>query len=230
MAGDHRGTTAAAGRSACAASGAGNSAKARSSAKSRCEPAGGEAPGTFVCGNEIHLFHGGEHRQFQWIDPYLPVVESADAHGGLRATMPGSVLAVLVKAGDEVAKGAPLVVLEAMKMEQTITAPSAGKVDRVLCEVGDQVREGAELLAWSWVYLEPGEHQLMFGWPMGSGMPDLNFKAQVEAGKVYVFEMRSDLDLAGTMLTTTMEVRGMNPDVASALMTRCCQYVQAKAK
>ena len=48
--------------------------------------------------------------------------------------------------GNQVAKGAPLVVLEAMKMEQTITAPSAGKIDRVLCEVGEQVREGAELL------------------------------------------------------------------------------------
>ncbi len=108
----------------------------------------GESPGV-VCGNEIHLFLDGEHRQFHWIDPYLPAIESADAHGGLRATMPGRVLAVLVKAGDEVAKGAPLVVLEAMKMEQTVTAPLAGKVDRVLCEVGEQVREGAELLAFA---------------------------------------------------------------------------------
>jgi 3-methylcrotonyl-CoA carboxylase alpha subunit len=65
--------------------------------------------------------------------------------------MPGRVLVVHVKPGDEVAKGAPLVVLEAMKMEQTITAPAAGKIDRVLCEVGDQVREGAELLA----FVEP---------------------------------------------------------------------------
>ena len=61
--------------------------------------------------------------------------------------MPGRVLAVHVKAGDEVAKGAPLVVLEAMKMEQTITAPAAGRIARVLCAPGDQVREGAELLA-----------------------------------------------------------------------------------
>ena len=110
-----------------------------------------EAPGTFVVGNEVHLFNGGEHRVFEWIDPYLPESEHADAHGGLRATMPGRVLAVLVKTGDDVAKGAPLVVLEAMKMEQTVTAPSAGKIDRVLCEVGDQVREGAELLA----FVEP---------------------------------------------------------------------------
>ena len=108
----------------------------------------GESQGV-VCGNEIHLFLDGEHRQFHWDDPYLPAIESADSHGGLLATMPGRVLALLVKAGDEVAKGAPLVVLEAMKMEQTITAPFAGKVDRVLCEVGEQVREGAELLAFA---------------------------------------------------------------------------------
>ncbi len=59
--------------------------------------------------------------------PIYPPSNTQTSHGGLLATMPGRVLAVLVKAGDEVAKGAPLVVLEAMKMEQTITAPSAGK-------------------------------------------------------------------------------------------------------
>jgi len=106
---------------------------------------GSESPGV-VCGNEVHLFVDGEHRVFEWIDPYLPEVEHADAHGGLRASMPGRVLAVLVKPGDKVAKGAPLVVLEAMKMEQTVTAPMTGTVDRVLCDVGEQVREGTELL------------------------------------------------------------------------------------
>ena len=110
---------------------------------------GGVTPGTFVTGNEVHLFGEGEHRVFEWIDPYLPESEHTDGHGGLRAVMPGRVLAVHVKSGDEVAKGAPLVVLEAMKMEQTITAPSAGKIDRVLCAVGDQVREGAELLTFA---------------------------------------------------------------------------------
>jgi 3-methylcrotonyl-CoA carboxylase alpha subunit len=109
-------------------------------------PAGGAESRGIVHGNEIHLFLDGQHRQFQKSDPYLPLTDSADAHGGLCATMPGRVLAVFVKPADEVAKGAPLVVLEAMKMEQTITAPSAGTIERVLCEVGDQVREGAELL------------------------------------------------------------------------------------
>jgi len=107
------------------------------------------AQGVVVRGNELHLFLEGEHRVFHRIDPYLPATEAADVHGGLLAIMPGRVLAVHVKAGDEVAKGAPLVVLEAMKMEQTITAPAAGKIARVLCAPGDQVREGAELLAFA---------------------------------------------------------------------------------
>jgi 3-methylcrotonyl-CoA carboxylase alpha subunit len=109
----------------------------------------GAASNAVVAGNEVHLFSDGEHRVFEWVDPYLPAAEHADAHGGLRAVMPGRVLAVHVKPGDAVAKGAPLVVLEAMKMEQTITAPSAGKIERVLCAVGDQVREGAELLTFA---------------------------------------------------------------------------------
>ena len=66
--------------------------------------------------------------------------------GGLRAVMPGRVLSVFVKDGEAVAKGAPLMILEAMKMEHTLTAPSAGRVGRVLCAAGDQVKEGAELL------------------------------------------------------------------------------------
>jgi 3-methylcrotonyl-CoA carboxylase alpha subunit len=107
------------------------------------------APGTFVSGNDIHVFTGGEHRVFAWVDPYLPQSEPADTHGGLRATMPGRVLAVHVKPGDEVERGAALVVLEAMKMEQTITAPSSGRIARVLCAPGEQVREGAELLTFA---------------------------------------------------------------------------------
>jgi 3-methylcrotonyl-CoA carboxylase alpha subunit len=46
-----------------------------------------------------------------------------------------------------VARGEPLIVMEAMKMEHTVTAPAAGVVETVNCDVGDQVREGTELLA-----------------------------------------------------------------------------------
>jgi acetyl/propionyl-CoA carboxylase alpha subunit len=59
--------------------------------------------------------------------------------GGLTAPMPGRVVKVLVLAGQEVAANAPLVVLEAMKMEHTVRAVAAGTVRAVHVAVGDQV-------------------------------------------------------------------------------------------
>jgi 3-methylcrotonyl-CoA carboxylase alpha subunit len=83
---------------------------------------------------------------FEWVDPYLPRQEHVDAHGGLRAPMPGRILAVMTEGGAIVKRGAPLIVMEAMKMEHTIVAPAGGTIERVLCAVGEQVKEGAELL------------------------------------------------------------------------------------
>jgi 3-methylcrotonyl-CoA carboxylase alpha subunit len=97
-------------------------------------------------GDEVHVFDDGRHFVFQVVDPYLPPAGAADHHGGLVAPMPGRVLAVLVKPGDPVAKGAPLVVMEAMKMEHTVTAPRPGMVEDVFCTAGEQVKEGVELL------------------------------------------------------------------------------------
>ncbi len=66
--------------------------------------------------------------------------------GGLVAPMPGTVLAVHVKAGDTVTAGQLLMIVEAMKMEHRITAPHAGVVDDVRARRGDQV-SGGDLLA-----------------------------------------------------------------------------------
>jgi 3-methylcrotonyl-CoA carboxylase alpha subunit len=63
--------------------------------------------------------------------------------------MPGKVIAVQVQNGAQVTKGAPLLIMEAMKMEHTIVAPADGKVDEVLYGVGDQVAEGAALVRFS---------------------------------------------------------------------------------
>ena len=97
-------------------------------------------------GASVHVFEPGQHHVFAVPDPYLPRAEAADHHGGLTAPMPGRILAVLAAQGQAVARGAPLVVMEAMKMEHTVTAPRAGTVERVFCTVGEQVKEGAELL------------------------------------------------------------------------------------
>ena len=69
------------------------------------------------------------------------------AEGGrLTAPMPGKVIAFLAKAGDAVKFGQPLAVMEAMKMEHTITAPRDGTIEALLYAPGDQVDEGGELL------------------------------------------------------------------------------------
>ena len=71
----------------------------------------------------------------------------ADDGGRLVAPMPGKVIAVSVAEGQEVARGAPLMILEAMKMEHAIVAPAAGRVAAVRYAPGDLVKEGAELIS-----------------------------------------------------------------------------------
>ncbi|MFM2346100.1 MAG: hypothetical protein RL654_853 [Pseudomonadota bacterium] len=69
----------------------------------------------------------------------------ADHGGGLKAPMPGKVIALLVAPGTVVEPGAPVLVMEAMKMEHTLTAPTRGRVSVFRFAVGDQVGDGAEL-------------------------------------------------------------------------------------
>ena len=66
--------------------------------------------------------------------------------GGLKAPMPGKVVALIAVAGAVVEKGAPLLVLEAMKMEHTIAAPTKGTVLAFRFAAGEQVAEGADLV------------------------------------------------------------------------------------
>jgi biotin carboxyl carrier protein len=64
----------------------------------------------------------------------------------LSAPMPGIVLKILVKVGDAVAKGAPLLILEAMKMEHQIVAPRDGTVAAINCSEGELVQPGLDLV------------------------------------------------------------------------------------
>jgi 3-methylcrotonyl-CoA carboxylase alpha subunit len=68
------------------------------------------------------------------------------ADASLAAPMPGRIIAQLAAAGTVVRKGAPLLIMEAMKMEHTICAPADGTVRGYRAAVGEQVREGAELI------------------------------------------------------------------------------------
>ncbi len=75
-------------------------------------------------GDLFHVFSNGEHHTLAYNDPMAHAGELEAAGGRLTAPMPGKVVAVLVEAGQEVKKGDPLVIMEAMKMEHTIAAPS----------------------------------------------------------------------------------------------------------
>ncbi|WP_230970595.1 acetyl-CoA carboxylase biotin carboxylase subunit [Nitrogeniibacter aestuarii] len=93
-----------------------------------------------------HVFLAGHAWPLTRIDPLQHSGEGGGAEGGLVAPMPGKVIALLAEAGVTVAKGAPLLILEAMKMEHTITAPSAGVLKAHRFAVGDQVGDGEELV------------------------------------------------------------------------------------
>jgi len=97
-------------------------------------------------GTMLDIFFRGTRYRLELHDPALHEIES-DAHGGnLAAPMPGKIIAVLTRSGAKVEKGAPLVILEAMKMEHTIIAPGRGTVKEIHYQVGEQADEGAELL------------------------------------------------------------------------------------
>lgn len=92
------------------------------------------------------MFYEGHHWQLLWRDPIAHAGEQESEAGRLTAPMPGKIVSLLVAAGIVVDKGTPLLIMEAMKMEHTISAPSKGSVTELLYAVGDQVAEGAQLL------------------------------------------------------------------------------------
>ena len=102
---------------------------------------------TVVSANEKrHVFIDGVSFVFSAIDPLFHAGSGGGAEGGLTAPMPGKVIALIAPVGGRVEKGAPLLILEAMKMEHTIAAPAGGTVKAFLFNVGEQVSDGAELV------------------------------------------------------------------------------------
>jgi 3-methylcrotonyl-CoA carboxylase alpha subunit len=93
-----------------------------------------------------HIFTEDQHATLTLNDPLANSELSYAKEGSLLAPMPGRVVAQLVEPGVHVDQGTPLMVLEAMKMECTIHAPSAGSVESFQFATGDQVTEGVELL------------------------------------------------------------------------------------
>lgn len=99
------------------------------------------------CDNRISLYRQNGVFNFIHILPDCGDSTSDDAHGGLVAPMNGTMVSILITAGDLVEKDQPLVIMEAMKMEHTIRAPNKSIVDAIFFKEGEMVDGGAELLS-----------------------------------------------------------------------------------
>jgi 3-methylcrotonyl-CoA carboxylase alpha subunit len=94
--------------------------------------------------NELTVFaFGGSHRLES---ETFAAAEEEDPSGSLVSPLPGAVVQVLVKDGQAVEKGQTLMIIEAMKMEHTISAPKPGIVRQIYFAAGEQVSEGVQLL------------------------------------------------------------------------------------
>jgi biotin carboxyl carrier protein len=91
---------------------------------------------------------GGVRRSVGVVDPRRKALRLAagSAQGAIKTTMPGRVVRVLVAEGDRVTAGQPVVVVEAMKMENELKAPKAGVVKKVTATAGALVEAGTVLV------------------------------------------------------------------------------------
>jgi 3-methylcrotonyl-CoA carboxylase alpha subunit len=98
-----------------------------------------------VSGRDVTIFDRHGFR-FQQADPLAIDAAASSSADTVEAPMPGLVKSVSVSVGDSVKSGQSLCVLEAMKMEHSLTAPRDGVVETVGCQTGDQVQSGSTLL------------------------------------------------------------------------------------
>ncbi len=103
-------------------------------------------------GQELYLRTRNGRFDLHWVDPFGSEDEEQVGEDRIIAPLPGTVVALLAEEGAPLEKGAAILTLEVMKMEQTLRAPFAGVLKRVKCKVGDIVQEGAELAE-----IEPAE-------------------------------------------------------------------------
>ncbi|WP_371135655.1 acetyl-CoA carboxylase biotin carboxylase subunit [Bradyrhizobium sp.] len=96
-------------------------------------------------GHELYLRTRNGRFELHWVDPFGGETEEQVGEDKIVAPLPGTVVALLAEVGATLEKGAPILTLEVMKMEQTLRAPFAGKLSAIKCKVGDIVGEGVEL-------------------------------------------------------------------------------------
>jgi 3-methylcrotonyl-CoA carboxylase alpha subunit len=98
-----------------------------------------------VEGHELYLRTRNGRFDLHWVDPFGGETEEQAGEDRIVAPLPGTVVALLAEEGATLEKGAPILTLEVMKMEQTLRAPFAGVLKAIKCKVGDIVQEGVEL-------------------------------------------------------------------------------------
>jgi 3-methylcrotonyl-CoA carboxylase alpha subunit len=96
-------------------------------------------------GRELYLRTRHGRFDLHWVDPFGGDDEEQVGEDKIVAPLPGTVVALLAEVGATLEKGAPILTLEVMKMEQTLRAPFAGVLKVIKCKVGDIVQEGVEL-------------------------------------------------------------------------------------
>jgi 3-methylcrotonyl-CoA carboxylase alpha subunit len=96
-------------------------------------------------GHELYLRTRNGRFDLHWVDPFGGDDEEQAGEDKIVAPLPGTVVALLADVGATLEKGAPILTLEVMKMEQTLRAPFAGVLKVIKCKVGDIVGEGVEL-------------------------------------------------------------------------------------
>ena len=94
----------------------------------------------------IYVLRRGRQTKLTLRDLALDQAGDVGAGGVVRAPMHGKVLAILVEKGSEVVRGQRVAIIEAMKMEHTLTAPIDGTVAEVAVAKDAQVAEGARIL------------------------------------------------------------------------------------
>jgi 3-methylcrotonyl-CoA carboxylase alpha subunit len=96
-------------------------------------------------GHELYLRTRNGRFDLHWVDPFGGETEEQVGEDKIVAPLPGTVVALLAQEGAKLEKGAAILTLEVMKMEQTLRAPFAGVLKKLKCKVGDIVGEGVEL-------------------------------------------------------------------------------------
>jgi len=96
-------------------------------------------------GREIYVRTRNGRFDLHWVDPFGGDDDEQVGEDKIVAPLPGTVVALLAEIGATLEKGAPILTLEVMKMEQTLRAPFAGVLKAIKCKVGDIVGEGVEL-------------------------------------------------------------------------------------